>query len=139
MYTTYEFYTETYGGSMSEADFTLYEKRAEAQIRYLTMLKGNIFQAITPEDTDYETVCMAVRAAAEAVGSSTKQAEGGSTAAGTIKSETTDGYSVTYVTETENSSKTAEEKLLVKINNVIRPYLLPIGWMGTVVRNVSKW
>ena len=124
MYVTYGFYSQTFGGSIPEADFIKAEAKAEAVISYLTFVNGDIFA-----EEDYR-VMLAVCAAAEAIYCYNTQI--GNRAAG-IKSENNDGYSVTYVTEAQDG-QTAEELLRRKVAEAIRVYLLPTGWLSRVVK-----
>ena len=60
-----------------------------------------------------------------------KQSNGASGSAG-VKSESNDGYSVTYVTEAQDG-QTAEAALRKKIAEAVRLYLLPTGWLSRKV------
>lgn len=124
MYVSYEFYTETFGTLIPEKDFPRVEAEAEAAISYLTYVNGDIF---AKEDS---RVKLAVCAAAEVVYNS-KQSNGASGSAG-VKSESNDGYSVTYVTEAQDG-QTAEAALRKKIAEAVRLYLLPTGWLSRKV------
>ena len=124
-YVSYQFYTQTYGGTLPEADFTKAEARAEAAISYLTYVNGDIFAA------ESDSVKLAVCAAAETIHNQTK-ATGGAAAIGK-KSESNDGYAVTYVAEGQDG-QTAEELLRKKVYEAIRLYLLPTGWLCRKVR-----
>ena len=124
MYVSYEFYTETFGTLIPEKDFPRVEAEAEAVISYLTYVNGDIF---AKEDS---RVKHAVCAAAEVVYNS-KQSNGASGSAG-VKSESNDGYSVTYVTEAQDG-QTAEAALRKKIAEAVRLYLLPTGWLSRKV------
>ena len=59
MYVSYDFYKQTFGGAIPEADFSKVEAKAEAVIGYLTYINGDIF---AKEDN---RVKLAVCAAAE--------------------------------------------------------------------------
>ena len=116
MYVTYDFYSKTFGSLIPEDDFPKIGAEAEAAISYLTYVNGDIF---AKEDS---RVKLAVCAAAEVIYNS-KQNNGTSRSAG-IKSESNDGYSVTYVTEAALRKKVAE---------AVRLYLLPTGWLSRKV------
>lgn len=60
MYVSYDFYKQTFGDTIPEADFSKVEAKAEAVIGYLTYINGDIF---AKEDN---RVKLAVCAAAEA-------------------------------------------------------------------------
>lgn len=124
MYVSYDFYKKTFGDAIPEADFSKVEAKAEAVIGYLTYINGDIF---AKEDN---RVKLAVCAAAEVVYNS-KQSNGASGSAG-VKSESNDGYSVTYVTEAQDG-QTAEAALRKKIAEAVRLYLLPTGWLSRKV------
>lgn len=124
MYVDYGYYSSGYGGSLSEAAFKAAEPKAEAELRYLTFVNGDIF---AKED---DLVKIALCAATDIVAQAQKEAAetaGASGAAG-IKSESNDGYSVTYVTDAKEG-QTAEEALRARIAQGIRLYLLPTGWL----------
>ena len=61
MYVSHEYYSQTFGGLLPEADFKKAEAKAEAVIGYLTYINGDIF---AKEDN---RVKLAVCAAAEVV------------------------------------------------------------------------
>ena len=87
MYVSYDFYKETFGGIIPAESFPRAEMQAEAHIRALTYINGDIFA------TESDTVMVAVCAAAEVIYLHEKA---GSTIG--IRSESNDGYSVSYVT-----------------------------------------
>ena len=127
MYVSYDYYTESFGGSIPEEDFAKVEAASEAAISYLTYLNGDIFAA---ED---DRVKRAVCAAAEVIYNSEKSSGSGkATGAAAIKSESNDGYSVTYVTEVQDG-QTAEAALRKKVAEAVRVYLLPTGWLSRKV------
>ena len=43
MYVSYDFYKQTFGDTIPEADFSKVEAKAEAVIGYLTYINGDIF------------------------------------------------------------------------------------------------
>ena len=118
MYVSYDFYKQTFGDTIPEADFSKVEAKAEAVIGYLTYINGDIF---AKEDN---RVKLAVCAAAEVVHYHNNQASANGNQAAGVKSETNDGYSVTYITEGQDG-QTAEELLRKKILEAVRVYLLP--------------
>ena len=123
MYVSYEFYSQTFGSTIPEADFPKAEAKAEAVIGYLTYINGDIF---AEED---DRVKLAVCAAAEAVYYQEAQSSATGHQAAGVKSESNDGYSVTYITEGQDG-QTAEELLRKKILEAVRVYLLPTGWLS---------
>lgn len=127
MYVSYEFYSQTFGTTIPEADFPKAEAKAEAVIGYLTYINGDIF---AKEDN---RVKLAVCAAAEVVHYYNTQASANGNQAAGVKSESNDGYSVTYITEGQDG-QTAEELLRKKIYEAVRVYLLPTGWLSRVLK-----
>lgn len=124
MYADYSYYQETFGGTMPEAAYAAAERKAEACISYLTYLNGDIFA--TEDDRVKQAVCTAADVIQE---DSQKRASG---SAG-LKSESNDGYSVSYVTE-QQDGQTVEEALRRKVFEAIRVYLLPTGWLSRRVK-----
>lgn len=123
MYVNYDFYKDTLGGLIPEDKFAAVEAKAEAHISYLTYINGDIFAA------ESAVVKLAVCAAAEVIYKNMTS----NTAGAGVKSESNDGYSVTYVTEAQDG-QTAEEALRKKVYEAIRLYLLPTGWLGRKVK-----
>lgn len=123
MYVDYAYYDSEYGGEIiPEKKFSGYERRAEAYIRKITYVRGDIFS--TESDMVKDAVC----AVADVYCSyDQKQAS-----AGMVKSENNDGYSVTYVTE-QTDGQTAEEVLRKKAYAAASAYLLPTGWLSRKV------
>lgn len=123
MYVDYAYYASEYGGEIiSEKKFSRYERRAEAYIRKITYVRGDIFSA--ESDMVKDAVC----AVADVYCSyDQKQAS-----AGMVKSENNDGYSVTYVTE-QTDGQTVEEVLRKKAYAAASAYLLPTGWLSRKV------
>lgn len=127
MYVSYDFYKQTFGDTIPETDFSKVEAKAEAVIGYLTYINGDIF---AKEDN---RVKLAVCAAAEVVHYHNTQASANGNQAAGVKSETNDGYSVTYITEGQDG-QTAEELLRKKIYEAVRVHLLPTGWLSRVLK-----
>lgn len=113
MYVSYEFYTATYGGKLTEEAFNALEGRAEYYIRYLT--EKDAFS------TELEAVKMAVCKAADVIYSNTTE-DGEAKRA--VNSESIDGYSVTYGSTTD---ETADDTLRRLILRGVYVYLLPTG------------
>lgn len=128
-YVDYVYYTEKFGGKMSEEDFLLMERRAEAFIRYLTYPNGDIFAI--ENDMVRDAVCAAANVYyTEIQAARMREAQG---VAGPMKAENNDGYSVSYVTERKDG-QTAEEYLRQKAYQAVYAYLLPTGWLSRKVR-----
>lgn len=124
MYVDYAYYISQYNGSLSEEEFIKAERWSEAYIRELTYVRGDIFL------TDLDMVRDAVCAGAEIYASYKKKQESDKRS---IKSESTDGYSVTYVNE-QVDGQTAEELMKKKAYEAIKMYLLPTGWLSRKIR-----
>jgi hypothetical protein len=122
MYVNYEYYVDQYGGRIPEEEFPSVERKAEAYIRKLTYIRGNIFEI---EDV---AVKDAVCAVAEVYHSCEKKNE-----TGTVKSENNDGYSVSYAVE-QLEGQTVEELIRKKAYEAVFTYLLPTGWLSRKVR-----
>ena len=127
MYVNYSFYTGSFGDMIPRADWSKVEPKAEAAISYLTYVNGDIFAV------ENDNVKLAVCAAAEVIYNNEKQTSAAGGSAAGKKSESNDGYSVTYVTEAQDG-QTAEEALRKKIYEAIRLYLLPTGWLSRKVK-----
>lgn len=123
MYVSYEYYSDVFGGSIPADSFRQAERQAEAHIRALTYINGDIFAA------ESETVKTAVCAAAEVIYDQTQPGS----SSGLLKSESNDGYSVSYVTEAQDG-QTVEEILKKKVYETVRLYLLPTGWLSRRLR-----
>lgn len=124
MYVNYDFYKNTLGGATIPKDkFQAVEAEAEAHISYLTYINGDIFAV------ENDRVKLAVCSAADVI----YNYKTSNTAGAGVKSESNDGYSVTYVTEVQDG-QTAEEALRKKVYEAIRLYLLPTGWLSRKVK-----
>lgn len=121
MYVDYGYYADQYGGGITEKEFPFAERKAEAYIRKLTYIRGNIFA------TENMAVKDAVCAVAYVYASCEKKRE-----AGTIKSENNDGYSVSYAVE-QADGQTVEELIRKKAYEAASTYLLPTGWLSRKV------
>ena len=112
MQITYGYYVDEYGGrTIPEQDFRKAERQAEAYIRHLTYVKGDIFSV--ENDMVKDAAC----AAAEVYYKYNAQQQSGTPL---VKSENNDGYSVTYVTE-QTDGKTAEEMVKKKVYDAVYP------------------
>ena len=125
MYVDYAYYLSQYNGSLSEEEFIKAERWSEAYIRELTYIRGDIFAS------DLDMIRDAVCAGAEVYASYRRKQE--SNNGMQIKSESTDGYSVTYVNE-QTDGQTLEELMQKKAYEAVKMYLLPTGWLSRKVR-----
>ncbi len=123
MYADYSYYTGEYGGTIipSGEDFLRAAREAEAYIRYLTCLNGDIFADTARADAIKDTVCAAAEACHAAV---RETAEGGN-----IKSESKDGLSVSFVVARKDG-ETAGDYAKRCMYRAIRIRLLPTGWLS---------
>lgn len=98
-YADYTYYTETFGGSsISSSNFTYYANKASMKVDFLTFGRtSRLAASALPEET-LEAVKNAVCAVSEIYYRyDTKQAaRAAATQSGAVKSESMDGYSVTY-------------------------------------------
>lgn len=125
MYVEYDEYLSLYGGALPFEAFSAAEPKAEAELRYLTFANGDIFAK--PD----QAVKLALCAAVDLVASASQEAasrQGGADAAG-IRSESNDGYSVSYMSDVREG-QTAAQALRRRIAEAVRVYLLPTGWLS---------
>lgn len=113
-YADYPFYTDQYHGRMDKADFQRHILTASQYIRYLTRGRSDEYEG---DELKYATC-----ESADALYLASKSLSG----PGEKKSENTDGYSVSYVTQGKDG-ETIEELSNRKMNGVIRKWLLPTG------------
>ena len=121
MYVDYSYYMDQYGGDIPEKDYPAAERKAEAYIRKLTYIRGNIFAIENVAVKD------AVCAVADVYASCEKKKD-----TGTVKSENNDGYSVSYAVE-QADGQTVEELIRKKAYEAASTYLLPTGWLSRKV------
>lgn len=102
MYADYAYYKDSFGGDLTAEEFNRYARKAERFLNYVIM--GEI-----PEVTEQvkNAVCAAAEAVAEIRGGVANIPQG-------IKSESTDGYSVTY--KDYNADELAEREKKKKSN-----------------------
>ena len=127
MYVDYEYYRAEYGGKMPEEAFPAAKRKAEAYIRYLTHLNGDIFSI--PNDMVKDAVC----AAADVYYVADCWVADDELEVCPVRSENNDGYSVSYVVE-QTDGQTAEEAVRRKAYDAVYMYLLPTGWLNRKVR-----
>lgn len=113
-YADYPFYTDRYRGRMDEADFQHHILTASQYIRYLTRGRADEYEGDELKYAACESADVLYAASQSLSGPGEK------------KSENTDGYSVSYVTQGKDG-ETSEELSNRKMNGVIRKWLLPIG------------
>ena len=122
MYVKYGYYSNNYKGTLiPKEDFQRAEQEAETYIRYLTYLNGDIFADTAQADAIKGAVCAAADAYHMAV---RETAEGG-----TVKSESKDGLSVSFVVARKDG-ETADDYVKRCMYQVIRIRLLPTGWLS---------
>ena len=121
MYVDYNYYVNEYSGGMSEEEFQSSERKAEAYIRSITYISGNIFEV---EDIAVKKAVCSVADVYHAFDLKKKRQKNG-----TVKSENNDGFSVSYVTE-QVDGQTEEELIRKKAYEAARMYLLPTGWLS---------
>lgn len=124
VYADYAFYKDVYHGDMAKEEFDRHAISATQYIRYLTMNKSDSYQG---EELKYATC-----AAADLYYSAAQDMERQS---GRVKSENTDGYSVSYVAEGKDG-ETNEDLISRKVYTTVRKYLLSTGLLNRRVRCV---
>lgn len=124
MYVDYMYYQSEYGGKMPEESFQVSVRRAEAYIRYLTHVNGDIFAI--PNDTVKDAVCAAADVYHIADQEQERRMVEGK--AGPVRSENNDGYSVSYVVE-QVDGQTTEDAVRRKAYDAVYMYLLTAGWL----------
>lgn len=122
MYVDFEYYSTMFSGSVLTAEtFPKAEQEAETYIRYLTYLNGDILTDKAQADAIKGAVCAAADAYYTAVRES---AEGGN-----VKSESKDGFSVSFVVARKDG-ETADDYVKRCMYQVVRLRLLPTGWLS---------
>lgn len=122
VYVDFAYYTDIYGGTALTSDsFSGAIREAEDYIRYLTYLNGDIFADLTQADTVKGAVCAAADAWHNAV---SEQDEGGN-----IKSESKDGFSVSFVVSRKDG-ETSDDYVKRCMYQAVRLRLLPTGWLS---------
>ena len=129
MYVSFDFYQQEYGGTMPEIEFVRAEHRAEAFLRSVTYLQGDVFDK--PNSLIQFAVCAAADVYYASLAAQERQAEQGRS--GTVRSENIDGYSVTYATD-QADGESAEFALRRKAYDAVNPYLRAAGWIQRKVR-----
>ena len=116
VYADYTFYADIYHGEMEEADFERYALSASQYIRAMTYNRS--------DDYEGDELKYAVCESSDVLYELDQKMGAGSS--GEKKSESTDGYSVSYVVEGKDG-ETVLELAGRKIGNIIRKWLLPTG------------
>ena len=120
-YADYQYYVESYhGASVSESDFDQVMRDASAFIREITADRVDIDSV--PDDVK-DAAC-AVSDVIQAERDRISKSDSGES--GEVKSETTDGYSVSYVTEGKDG-QSRDDVLRYKKYLAARQYLLHTG------------
>lgn len=131
-YADYEYYSETFGGStISSSDFTYYANKACMKIDFLTFGRtARLESTDLPEET-YEAVQMAVCAVSEIYYRyDTKlAARAAATQNGAMKSESNDGYSVTYAGAEADDDSSLASSADAEAVEAIGEYLAHTGLM----------
>ncbi len=126
MYVDFEYYSESYAGTVLDAaSFPAAERKAEAYIHYLTYLNGDIFADTAHMDPIRDAVC----AAADAYYTAAREQEQG----GNVKSENKDGLSVSFIVARKDG-ETVDAYLKRCMYEAIREFLLSTGWLSRKVR-----
>lgn len=127
MYADYDFYRNSYHGSMSLEDFQKYGLLSQVFIDYITHDRINLGELA---DSTKEKVKLAMCAAADLY--LAYQTMAGAGDGREIRTENNDGYSVSYVTEGRDG-ELQEDVLNRRLYAKIRPYLIHSGLLYTGV------
>lgn len=122
MYVDFEYYFNVFNGSvLTERTFPKAEQEAEAYIRYLTCLNGDIFADTVQADAIKGAVC----AAADIWYTASREQEPG----GNLKSESKDGLSVSFVVA-RRDGETTGDYVRRCMYQAVQIRLLPTGWLS---------
>lgn len=121
MYADYEFYRDSYHGSMAQEDFQKYGTLAQVFIDYATHDRIDMGMLT---DATKERVRLAICVAADIY--LAHQTRTGNGDGREVRSENNDGYSVSYVTEARDG-ELQEDVLNRRLYAEIRPYLIHTG------------
>ncbi len=132
MYVDYRFYSDVYHGTLDQNSFNKYEPRAEAYIRYYLSFKASVLDDTANKISGLQlAICAAIDAVAyQLIQKDSRMVSGGSGAA--IKSETNDGYAVTYAIE-QVDGETEDSFLRKKVYDAAYMYLLSTGLLNRKV------
>lgn len=120
-YADYDFYVEKAHGKLEREQFEEEVLEASFFLRYLTFRKSDTVQ---PEELQYAACTIADMYAKEKQKADTGEAG--------KKSESTDGYSVTYISE-QRDGETLEDLLSRKASQIARRYLAGTGLLNRKV------
>lgn len=119
-YADYQFYINGHKGKVEEADFDQAIIHASQYIRYITMGRSDNYDGM---ELKYASCALA-----DAYISAYKLS-GGNGSTGQKKSENTDGYSVSYVTQTKDG-ESSEELFKRKAYPLVRQWLATTGLLS---------
>ena len=117
-YADYAFFIEEYGGTMDEESFKIAIIGASQYIRYITLNRS--------DKSDAEEIKYAACAVADVYYSTIIAEQSGNSKASGKKSETIDGYSVTYIAD-RTDGETVENVFKKKAYETAKPWLGPLG------------
>ena len=120
-YADYDFYKNTYRGTMGEDDFDRNILLSSQYIRYLTAGKSDQYAG---DELKY--------ASCEVADLQYNFSHGSAGTFGRVKSENNDGYSVSYVSEGKDG-ETDESLFTRKAYSAVRKWLIPTGLMNRKV------
>lgn len=125
MYADYDFYRTEYHGALPEAEFEQWAAKASLQIDRITT--GRAASAPAWMERALALCCCALAEQLQAWAAQDEQTQGG-----TVASENVDGYSVSYRSEGEASSRAGSRRR--ELHNICADYLTcPINLMYTGV------
>lgn len=124
-YADYAFFIEEYGGLMDEESFKKAIIGASQYIRYITLNRS--------DKSDAEEIKYAACAVADVYYSTIIVEQSGDGKASGKKSETIDGYSVTYITD-RTDGETVEDVFKKKAYEMVKQWLGPLGLLYKGIR-----
>ncbi len=127
-YADYEYYTQTYFGStVPESAWASWSYKASMRIEYLTFGRTDKLDRSVLPDAVFDAVCGAAEVMYEY--DARKKARESASSNGTVKSESNDGYSVSYAGVDSADESADAENCDNAVMDVISEYLAHTGLM----------
>lgn len=127
-YADYAYYTGSYfGSSIPEASWPEWSRKASMRVEYLTFGRTDKLSASVLPDAVFDAVCCAAEVMYEY--DVRKKARESASSNGTVKSESNDGYSVSYAGVDSADESADAENCDNAVMDVISEYLAHTGLM----------
>lgn len=122
MYVTYEYYTDTFGGTaISSENFTLFERKARVSLDNFTFNRIKDDETLI-DDTIKECICTMMDKAYSI------EQETAATDGKVISSESVDGHSMSYAISDSQKNEIDQSNITkVKLYNIAKEYLWSTG------------